>query len=65
MLSDRFRTFRKKDYSTFNLNEMTESECLSELIDLEKETFRCNTRLLFPYKVFLLSILKINDLNTS
>ena len=45
MLSDRFRTFRKKDYSTFNLNEMTESECLSELIDLEKETFRCNTRL--------------------
>ena len=43
VLSDRFRTFRKKDYSPFNLNEMTESECLSELIDLEKETFRCNS----------------------
>ena len=47
--------FRTKiiEYSTFNLNEMTESGCLSEF-RFGKETFRCYS--CFPYKVYFLYI---------
>ena len=58
MLSDLFEWknafLLHKDYSTFNLNEMTESECLSE--------FRFGKRDILIHIKFISSILKIYDL---
>ena len=46
--------FQYEDYSTFNLNEMTECPSVCQRLVLEKETFRCDS--CFPYKVHFLYI---------
>ena len=54
-LSDLFEwkntCFVCEDYSTFNLNEMTESECLSAF-RFGKKTFSYDS--CFPYKIYFL-----------
>ena len=54
MLSDLFEWknvfLLHKDYSTFNLNEMTESECLSEFRFGKRHSDTCHS--CFPYKVY-------------
>ena len=58
MLSDLFEWksafLLHKDYSTFNLNEMTESECLSEFRFGKRDILMRES--CFPYKVYFLYI---------
>ena len=65
MLSDFFEwkntCFPQKDYSTFNLNEMTESECLSEFRFGKRDILMSLEIAVFLIK-FVSSILRIYDL---